>query len=615
MRLPFVQKPGQRDGLLTKDALLINCYPETMQDGRTCVRKRPGVTSHAAPASTSTPRGLKYWNSELVSIYGGTLYHNTTAIGAVDFANQISDTAFGASWTETNCTVAASTKTDPAGTTLAYKLTDSAAGSLGQTAHSAITIAAGDDVYFVVWAADNSGEASPGETFKVDISLTGGVAASCSVQFKPDSSYTSTRYNVRSGTVDVKILETGSWYLCIMHMKNVANTSAAVTIYPACGTTLGADDSASVKYNEFYSPMFLKPTTAGTTNFTFDEVGTTDKYLVFADGTKGFALDTSWKLWPMLDAGLDFGAGGIAHMDSYVFALNENGQVCHSGIRNPLTWSILDVINAESYSDGGVAIFRHLNYIGVLGNKTTQFFYDAANSSGSVLSPVDGAIQMVGCANARTLCEMRGVQFFVSDAGAAYLIAEMRPKRVSTPQIERVLIGATLTDAYAFGFEYDGHSLFVLTMPTSNKTLAYDISADEWLQIQDGSGNYWPYVNSATDGTTVYLQGTNGTTYKISGRQDAGANYTMTARTPKTDFGQPGHKRHPFMEVFADKVNGNLDVRYTDDDFSTWSTARNLSLNGRCQSRNWGRFSQRAYEFSYTGSSDLRLYEVEMVLT
>lgn len=439
MKLPFIQSPGQRSSLMTQDDIIINGYPEQLADGRIALVKRAGVTSHQTPTTTSTPRGLWYFNGELVSIYGSKLFHGTTEIG-----------------------------------------TNAIAGS------------------GPCWAV---------------------------------------------------------------------------------------------------------------------EYGTTTKYLAITNGTTGYRLSTAWALTTVSDGDYQSHVSGIAHLDGYIFTLGSTGQIAHSDLRDFTAWNPNNVINAESYSDGGVAIARQLNYIAAFGSKTIEFFYDAANATGSILSRVTGALINIGCANARTMASIKEMPVFVSDGGAVFMLSNMQPESISTPSVERIINGAILTDAYAQSFEIAGHAFYMLTMPTTNVSLAYDIATKRWWQVQDTSGNYWPYVNACQNGMDVYFQHGSGATFKLSGNQDNGSNFSLKARTAWVDMGTGRRKHLRSLEVFSDISAGDISVRYSKNDFSTWSTARTASLSGRARFLNFGEFRRIAFEFSHTHNEACRLIDVELEMS
>ncbi|MFE1676613.1 hypothetical protein ACFMJE_18460, partial [Acinetobacter baumannii] len=54
-------------------------------------------------------------------------------------------------------------------------------------------------------------------------------------------------------------------------------------------------------------------------------------------------------------------------------------------------------------------------------------------------------------------------------------------KRISTHAIEYAIQSySTITDAIAFTYQQEGHSFYVLTFPTADKTWVFDVSTELW---------------------------------------------------------------------------------------------------------------------------------------
>ena len=99
---------------------------------------------------------------------------------------------------------------------------------------------------------------------------------------------------------------------------------------------------------------------------------------------------------------------GVAYLDGYFFVMDANGTIYNSGLEAPLAWNSLDFINCEAEPDGGMAIAKYLNYVVGFGNWTTQFFYDAANATGSPLAVIQSATIQIGCANGYSVAQFDG---------------------------------------------------------------------------------------------------------------------------------------------------------------------------------------------------------------
>jgi hypothetical protein len=268
-------------------------------------------------------------------------------------------------------------------------------------------------------------------------------------------------------------------------------------------------------------------------------------------------------------------------------------------------------------SDGGVYLCRHNNYLLAVGSRSMEFFYNAALSvEGSAFLRVDGAMQQIGAAGSRVCTTHRNVLAFLSSPNAIYLVADTKPTRISTPAIERLIDGVTITDAWFYGYESDGHSFLVCTFPTSAISLAYDLTTGSWYRMTDTAGGYFKIVNATELNGVVYGQhATDGYVYKFSGTQDNGVSFTTTVRTAYLDYGLFERKTCPSLALQADLKSGeSLSIRYTDDDYVTWSTARTCAVTPRCRYWGWGQFIRRAWEISYAGQYDLRLHEMDIDL-
>jgi hypothetical protein len=120
-----------------------------------------------------------------------------------------------------------------------------------------------------------------------------------------------------------------------------------------------------------------------------------------------------------------------------------------------------------------------------LGDQSIEQWYDTG-ALDSPYSRIDGGFFEVGCAARDSIAEMDGIFWLGGDdkgAGAVWTMVGGAPKRISTPAIEYAIAQwPDLSDAYAFTYNQEGHSFYVLTSVSGNETWAYDISTGEWHQ-------------------------------------------------------------------------------------------------------------------------------------
>lgn len=89
-RLPLVIEPENRDNSPDKDARLVNAYCERKGQSDYHIFKRPGMAEFSIPAAApGTGRGIYNWLGDIYAVVGGTLYKNSTSLGAVDTTNGV----------------------------------------------------------------------------------------------------------------------------------------------------------------------------------------------------------------------------------------------------------------------------------------------------------------------------------------------------------------------------------------------------------------------------------------------------------------------------------------------------------------------------------------------
>lgn len=394
---------------------------------------------------------------------------------------------------------------------------------------------------------------------------------------------------------------------------------------------------------------------------------------------------------------------GVVFLDGYFFVMTPDGEIHNSALEDPTSWSALDFITAEMEPDAGVALAKHLNYIVAFGESTTEFFFDAANATGSPLQRVENAFMFYGCASGHSVVHMNNTLVWMSQTlQQGRQIAVMNgfaPQIISTPFVERILAADSLATVYSFNTKVNGHDFYVLTLKTSNITLAYDFVTRTWFQwtsMRAQAAKSVTSVTLGTDGVTAtavitshgyadgdlitfagadqaYYNGdfnityidANTVTYPVTGASVSPATGTITAvgytegyfrgtiggisngtsliqdettgdlyeidmsnytdttgyinflvRTTNFDGGSMDTKYPARLEVIGDKeTNSHLLVRYSNDDYSTYSKYRKLDLSKkRSRLNRLGSFKRRSFDLRHTDSTPVRLEQMELIV-
>jgi hypothetical protein len=392
---------------------------------------------------------------------------------------------------------------------------------------------------------------------------------------------------------------------------------------------------------------------------------------------------------------------GICYLDGTYYVMTPGGAIYGSDIEDPFTWSALNVIQANAEPDLGIALFRQLNLLCAFGEYSTQFFYDAGNPTGSPLLPYSSANLEVGCASAESIAQAENTLFYIGKARqkgrTIYKLdgTNLSPS-LSTPFIDRILDNDDLEGVTSFFIKIAGHGFYILTLPTSEITLVYDVGTGLWAKwtqqeagtaitgatftwanglvtgtktshgLSDGqyveitlsnpSGyNYTGAVNVLTSNTFTYplasnpgayvgsasilpftetffnmasytqvgnldlvQDSTTGTVYSVSTDtyEDNGIPIKFQLRTSKFDAGNNKEKYFAKFELIGDKVDATAHVRYSNDDYQTWSNYRPVDLEAqRSQLYRTGRGRRRAYDIIIYDNHPIRLEAMEITLS
>jgi hypothetical protein len=206
---------------------------------------------------------------------------------------------------------------------------------------------------------------------------------------------------------------------------------------------------------------------------------------------------------------------------------------------------------------------------------------------------------------------------------------------ISTPFVEKILNAAflnptSLNDIWAFGLEIVGHQFYGLTLPNYNVTLVYDVKNQlwgTWSSVVAGVEQYFTgryaikappniLVVGASFGETMQDVSTGRPMFILpTNYTDATGPLPVTSITPPYDWNTSNYKRINFMTQLADSINTSIGISFSDDDYQTFSTPRQMGLNGpRNQLRNCGRSRRRIWKMFHQDNTPLRLYECRMDL-
>ena len=363
---------------------------------------------------------------------------------------------------------------------------------------------------------------------------------------------------------------------------------------------------------------------------------------VFVGGGGSAALvdTTTWAVTAIVDP--DFVAinrvPGAVYLNQILYVMDYKGNIYGSAADNGAAWDPLNKIQASSNADLGVGLAKQLSYVIALKQYTTQAFYDAGNPPpGSALAPLPDSQIPLGCAAAMSIQSIdNSLLWLTANQTSSPQIVQMdnlTPKIVSSPAVERILLNVGVTGGilsgvtfiqfsgvYSWVLKHNGHRFYGLTLSTLNITLIYDLDQELWYVWQSSTGGQWPmfsmaYVPSSGGNPGIHYAQTTGTQiFPLDEDKvyptDSGVICPVDIYTPNIDMQTVRSKMWSALYLTGDRVDGSiLQVRYSDDDYSTWSNFRRIDMSRKKPSiSGLGTSStRRAFHFRLDTATSMRI--------
>jgi len=685
VNVPLATSLKSRTNSLAKDSKMVNCFKQTYPDGRVLVVKRPGKASYPiTPALPAPGQGLWTYNNNLYAVAGGTLYQITggtsvvkktglNAVNTISWVNTLATTSprpylvfhdqvNGYSLDATGSIVLIDSQISQVVLTNGgagypseggtFTITGSGGGS-GAT--GTYTTSSGSVVNMTLTNPGNnysgtltvvfnnpsfSGTGSiTGTTLTVTNVASGSLYSGMNLTgtgVTAGTRITSQITSTESATTNTTWVSGGARNASTVTLSSVTNIAVNQLITGtgvANGTLVTAVDTTTktITINSTFTAQ-----AAGTYNF-FNQ-GFRGTYLV--SPTQTVSSTSTLAGGPTVSAVASASLNsfpvnpvpGLVYLNGYVFAMDQQGQIWQSDNENPTAWGALNFTSAKSQADDGKAIARHLNYVVAFKEWTADFFYDAGNATGSVLSVNQSAHMEIGCADGNSIQNPEQTLIWMAnvvEGGRSIMMLEgLSPRKVSTMAVEAFLNASDLSGTYSWLYKIAGHTLYGLVLTDQNVTLVYDMNENEWhvwTTSQDNIGGGEAYFECSfvtqfpfNSGPFYVLDAINGLVFTLSPTNyvDPFGPIRMRIVTDRMDFNTFAFKVGSALTIFGDQIEDVMQVRHTEDDYNTWSQYRNLdlSLQRPCLFQ-LGRFRRRAYEFLYTGNNPLRLEKVDFNLS
>lgn len=340
---------------------------------------------------------------------------------------------------------------------------------------------------------------------------------------------------VLPGQTTALVVIANTCYLC--KALSFGNTNSPGTISLTSVGTL----------NTFSGPVVIRDNNTGGSAFIVDGPNGYTYNLV----TQAFAqiVDTNFVGW---------GATTQAFIDGWqIFSANQtpgNQQIFFTNApiyTTTFNGTFFDL--KDGASDNLMAVFENKEQLWLLGERTTEIWYNA----GGALFPfqrLGGALQQTGCKAPYSVSRLKTdtedclIWFGRNELGENVIVKSQgfNTQVVSTPAVSNAIATYGITsDAIGFCYEEDGHQFYQLTFPSADKTWVYDSTMPPgfaWHQ----RASYDPYTQQYHRHRANCFMNFAG--MRIVGDYQNGALYQLT-RNAYTDAGWPikAQRRSPYI--------------------------------------------------------------------
>jgi hypothetical protein len=407
--------------------------------------------------------------------------------------------------------------------------------------------------------------------------------------------------------------------------------------------------------------------TNATTPVRFTEFidGSNQKSLIMVDGVEGYVFTSNAAGTKITD--VDFPSPHVpfpVYLDGYLFlAKAGTGDIYNSNLENPSAWTAGDFISSELYPDDIQALVKVNNYLLVIGTQGSEFFYDAANATGSPLARYDGGSLPFGTHFPNSIASNKNTVVLIANnndgENTIKVIEDFNDKDIDTSVIPmlnmRLTAASNPTTAAAvrgYFFRQFGQLFYVLAFQGDtaapdlrNGTWCFSFETGWWSELRIGAaGNnpfpvYFSTMSMGSNRIANYVSGhVGGVPFVATLEEGATASYAHTAkdhilngpasehiyhevRTPNLDFGTRNRKyMYRFGVILTDHTSttsttDGLSISWSDDDSQTYTTPVPLYFGATYDYpfiTQLGSFRQRTFKITYSGDAFLRLKAIEM---
>jgi hypothetical protein len=215
---------------------------------------------------------------------------------------------------------------------------------------------------------------------------------------------------------------------------------------------------------------------------TFCSSGDAGNQLFFVSGGTGYCYDLKTNVLAPVVQGAS--AGGF--IDSYFVVLDANtSELKVSESFDGFTWDPTQVYQRSRAGDKWLAMAVTSNMIWLIGTQTGEV-WTGTGAPDSRFTPYNPVFLETGVIASASMIRVSGdtMMWVAQDKdGAGFVVrtSGYTPEKVSTIAVDHAMQAlASIADGYAFSYQQEGHTFYVLTFPSDQQTWVFDLTTNEW---------------------------------------------------------------------------------------------------------------------------------------
>lgn len=373
--------------------------------------------------------------------------------------------------------------------------------------------------------------------------------------------------------------------------------------------TTGANQSTI-----YDSTTSLGTTTGYGTFITETSVSGTATVVIQTDASKAYYFQPAGSLTLIASSYPSSTTGKMVHKDGYSFVATPDGRIYNSNPNSITTWGSSSYVTAGDKPDSLLTLAILGRYILAFGTDSIEFFYNAGNAAGGVLSRVGKTINL-GTLNQYSVVELTDKIAFVGVGGGigVYMLDSDGVTRVSTPPIERMILAnqglirlnaMTQWGRPCLQMKYTASS-------GSEKAFLYDPETKLWVHQSLGKS----IVQTDVVKTATYAVGANADGYIYYSSNFA--SMSGHVRIGPFDFGNARKRKScSSITVVGQSARAStIAINWTDNDGTNWTTQRTLTLDDASQTLvvpklfRCGSFFRRTFGLQITPNASVSQHE------